>query len=96
MTTIWKYGIYPIDNVQTYDMPAGAEIASFGKDANGDLCFWAIVNTDAPMIEKRMWCVGTGWPLDDIGMAQEVAYIGMVVNGPYIWHLIEEVGEHEQ
>lgn len=95
MTTIWKYEVFPIDNMQSFDMPAGAEIVDFGLDPQGALCFWALVNTEARLVERHVWCVGTGWPLEECGIAQEVVYVGRANNGPYVWHLIEEVTEYE-
>lgn len=94
MNTIWKYKIVPLDECQTYDMPEGAEIVAVDTDPLGDICFWALVDTEARLVEKKLWCVGTGWPLDELDIPT-VQYIGMVVRAPYVWHVLEEVEDNE-
>ena len=94
MVSIWKYKIIPLAEVQTFDMPEGAEILSVGIDPQGDICFWALVDTEAREVERRLWCVGTGWPLDEMGI-ESATYIGMVVRHPYVWHILAEEEVYE-
>ena len=93
MITIWKYKILPLDGPQRYDMPRGAHVISTALDPQRDICFWALVDTNAPLEERTMWCVGTGWPLEDIGM-YEGEFIGTVVKEPYVWHLFTTDNEN--
>ena len=95
MVTIWKYEVLPLDNMQSFDLPAGAHIVHFGTDPRSRLCFWALVDTESRLVERHVWCVGTGWPLEECGVAQEVEYIGSVNSGPYVWHLLVEETEYE-
>lgn len=90
MNTIWKYKVLPLDGPQRYDMPEGAQIISAGLDPQEDMCFWALVDSSAPLEERTIWCVGTGWPLDELEMP-DARFIGTIRHDPYMWHIFEEV-----
>ena len=92
MYSIWKYPIEPDFINQVYKLPTGAEILSFGLDGEDRLCFWAMVNTQAPVEERVFACVGTGWPIDNVfneRAAKYVNFIGTVTHGIYVWHLFD-------
>ena len=92
MYSIWKYPVEPDFVNQVFEMPIGAEIISFGLDGEDRLCFWAIVNTDAPLEARIIACVGTGWPIDNIfneRTSKYVNFIGTATHTPYVWHLFE-------
>ena len=87
MVSIWKYEIEPDFVIQEVEMPIGAQIISFGLDANNAICFWAKVDTEARKEMHLVACVGTGWPIDNI--RDNAKFIGTVVHGPYVWHLFD-------
>lgn len=91
MLTIYKYQIYPsskIINIPTYQ---GVTPLSCGLDYNGDMCIWAVVETEAPAAFMEVYCVGTGWPLDEIFTGEcDVEYVGQIKDGEYIWHVFVE------
>lgn len=92
MYTIWKYSIGPSKEAQIYSLPAGAEILSFGIDAQNNLCFWARVNTAAMLEHHKLACVGTGWALDNILNERSNKYILFIGTAQYdsdMWHLFD-------
>lgn len=90
MITIWKYKVEPDFINQVYMLPEGANILSFNVDPSGRLCFWAQVDTDAPLVERIISCVGTGWPLDTVfNKTRYGIFIGTVARDDYMWHLFD-------
>ena len=91
MYTVWKYEIEPDILNQVYKMPCGAVIISAGLDGFGKLCFWAQVNTEAPLEEHLVACIGTGWSLDLVlsDRNNKTDFVGTVVKGEYVWHIFD-------
>lgn len=86
MLTIYKYPL-AITNSQFVQMPQFAEILSAGLDPQGALCVWAAVDTEAPMVSRQFYVVGTGNPVTPAPME----FIGSVTRGPFVWHVFEAV-----
>lgn len=81
MKTIYKYPI----SYRTIEIPKDAKFISLNTDCNGDLCAWAIVDTNNEMETKHFVTIGTGWALpEDI---DEMIFLGTVKDNPYIWHV---------
>lgn len=98
MTTIYKYSYTEGCKEFTLTMPAEATILSTHLDANDDLCFWALVDTSLPLVERTFYCVGTGWDLEELNEMKEnsiINFIGTVKKGQYIWHLFEFINDEE-
>lgn len=57
MRAVWKFAILP-DEFRI-SMPRGALILSVGVQ-NGAPVFWALVDPDAPKVDRRLMTVGTG------------------------------------
>lgn len=94
MTTIYKYPIRPDMESIEITMPQGAKTLSFGFDGNGVPCVWVLVtvNEGLPPINKKYYCVGTGWPLNQIvGEDEVVVFVGTIVDDVtgLVWHLFE-------
>ena len=91
MLTIWKYEIAPDFTNQIVRMPAGARMMSFGIDPHGELCFWALVDSEAPMEEHLVACIGTGWHANHIVEAQGrvATFVGSVTQNAHVWHLFD-------
>jgi hypothetical protein len=78
MKTIYKYNLS-----QPVHMPLGSTIVKVGIQ-NGQCCIWALVDTDAPVEERRFVVVGTGSEIDD-----NMVYVGTMFEEPFVWHVME-------
>lgn len=87
--SIFKYEVEPDFLVQHIELPKGADVLSFGVDANDKLCFWAAVDSRAPKEKHRVACVGTGWDITALLKVETMKFIGTAVHGPYVWHLFD-------
>lgn len=93
MLTIYKYVIEPSLEAIDLTIPGGGPVISAGIDPSGNVCVWAMVDTDKPDEKVRIICVGTGWPLDAAMNAARdwLNFIGTVKTGIYMWHVFQEV-----
>ena len=90
MKRIYKYPIIGADVAacQEIEIHAGAGILSAGRDPNGDICIWAMIEDTSPMVKKNIYCIGTGWPLDLIFTnGESVKFIDTIKEEPYMWHI---------
>lgn len=90
MKRIYKYPIIGTDVAacQEIEINAGAGILSAGRDPNGDICIWAMIDDASPIVKKNIYCIGTGWPLDLIFTQNEIVnFIDTIKEGPYMWHI---------
>ena len=88
MKTIWKYKLR-IEDRQLVEMPSKANLLSAGLQPHPhgfDVCLWAMVDTDNPMIRRQVWIVGTGNP---IGLSPSVKFVGTVIDVPFVWHVFD-------
>lgn len=85
MKKIYKYELSSSAPTTILNMPKGAEIIRFAKQA-GRPMVWAIVNPGAPASSRTLSIVGTGHPIAD-----DMRYIDTIDDDPYIWHLFELV-----
>ena len=85
MKKIFKYRItHPLDVIS---LPEGAEILCV--QIQHELpCIWALVDPDAPLVQRRFIIVGTG---QDISNVDSSNYIGTFqqAQSSLIWHLFE-------
>lgn len=91
MVKIYKYPVLgaEVSPIQEIEFSKGAEILSAGYDPNGELCVWATHNDNAKTVKRNIYCIGTGWPLDDIIPKDEFhfQFLNTVKEGPYVWHV---------
>jgi hypothetical protein len=86
LKTIYKYPLENIPSGNIITMPADYELLTVDYDPNGEICLWAIVNTEVENTEVCIAILGTGWPmLEDI----KHKYINTFKQGPYVWHAFE-------
>lgn len=86
MITIHKYGLRIVDT-QTLPLPRDHRILSV-QEQRGEVCVWALVDTDSPPVSVRFWIVGTGHPFPhELAYAKEDTYLGTVQAGPLVWHV---------
>lgn len=85
--TIWKFPLAPMANEVRVPMPKGAVILTAAA-INDDPFVWAIVDPDAPIIERELSIRGTGHDLGTVG-----GYIGTFVlyGGSLVFHVFDAV-----
>ena len=84
MRTVYKYEILGATTV--LPMPAGAQLLSV-HNQHERICVWALVDTEAPEVERVFRLVGTGHPYDDEGGT----FVGSVLmqDGYYVFHVFD-------
>ena len=88
MITIYKYPLQPNAEEIELSIPGGGPVISAGIDPIGNTCVWAFADTEKEDIPVRIYCVGTGWPMDWIMEKEDnLECIGTVKEGIYMWHL---------
>lgn len=80
--SIWKYEIPVRDKPCTHEMPANTTIVHVAGQWERPT-LWAIVDTEAELVERTFVITGTGHPADD------GKYVGSALCGPYVWHVWE-------
>lgn len=86
--SIWKFPL-TVTDYQTLTMPEGAEILSV-QDQDGALCLWALVDPQAPMVERLIEVFGTGHPIPtNMGISRN--YLASVQQGRFVWHVFERI-----
>lgn len=86
---VFKYE-FPVDDGVVVELPFLSEILSVGTQRPGHICIWALVGIPAnPSKPRRFRVAGTGHPLE--GMFTKANFIGTVFNGPFVWHVFEEL-----
>ena len=84
---IWKFAIG--STVPKISMPRGAEILTV-QVQHGVPTIWALVDTDAPKVNRLVRVYGTGWDLPKHVLGER--YIGTwQQDDGLVWHLFEEV-----
>ena len=82
MKAIWKFHIRVTDN-QEIEMPVNAKILCVQMQG-GEPFIWAEVDTDAPILKRKIKVFGTGHPMPD----EQMEYIGtfQMINGRVVLH----------
>jgi hypothetical protein len=85
MKTIWKYPLN-ITDTQVVKMPQRANVLS-AADQYGELCMWALVDTEHELEDRKVQIIGTGNPANLEGRWQFVASVQQSV---FVWHVFVE------
>ena len=94
MITVYKYPIRPSAEEIELDIPGGGPVISVGIDPTGTPCVWAIADTEKEDVPVKVYCVGTGWPIDwIIEQEDSIEAVGSIKDGIYMWHIFK--GETE-
>lgn len=94
MKTIYKYPIQPSVEEIELSIPGGGPVISADLDPSGCPCVWAIADTDEKDEVVKIYCVGTGWPLDwAMKENKALQFIDTIRQGVYMWHVFMEVEE---
>lgn len=94
MKTIHKFVLpNPTDdnNPLHVTMPVGAEILAIQPQSyHGDICVWALVDTEAAgHIVRRIWVIGTGEPMP--GVTLKFITTIQLDGGRRVFHIFEEI-----
>ena len=100
MLTVWKFGL-PGPGVHLLQMPKDANILSFVKSQENNLCFWAEVDSEAPTEGRVFEVIKTGAPVAQgpvtvAGVTYKRRYIGSdsfleTSFKHVVWHLYERI-----
>ncbi len=88
MKTIWKFPLI-VAQVQDIAIPAGARILTVQTQAD-HVCLWALVESDAPKVTRRIAVIGTGNPAPDWGDLKYIATF-QLHGGALVFHAFEIV-----
>lgn len=81
--TIYKY---PLEqSTTTLSLPVGAKVLDVQLQ-DRRLHLWACVDLAGAHVDRRFLVFGTGH-----GVPDGLQYIATVQDGPYVWHVFEEV-----
>lgn len=83
--TIWKFTLRPVIEIE---MPDGAQVLSVHAQ-NGELCMWAQVRTENPMVKRKFLTFGTGHILPE---DKRLIFVGtaLLEGGSLVLHVFEE------
>ncbi len=81
---VWKFPLAEVGE-QLVKMPMGAIILHVDRQG-GIPTLWALVNTEAQIIKRKIIIVGTGWEAGHITLH---AYIGTISTSPFVWHFFD-------
>lgn len=84
MNVIYKYPL-EITEQQIFILPKDSDILDV-QFQDGDLCLWALVNTDNDTEQRVIRIFGTGWPIDMYGSPR---HISTVQKDGLVWHIFE-------
>lgn len=84
MKTIHKFPL----SFGAIEINQGAKIIHTAAQ-NDKICVWAIVDTDKPLVLRKVYIIGTGWDFAR-GDVKEECYVGTVHEDEFIWHIFDE------
>lgn len=86
MTTIWKYALVR-ESIHMMRLPVGAVVLHVGLDPQEKLSLWAVLDPNQQETSMRTFhIIGTGHDVPAGG-----GYLGTVRQGPFMWHVFEQV-----
>lgn len=93
MKTIWKCTV-PIEDDFTVTLPNGGQIIHLAQQHPTDeaLTMWALVETEAPMVQRTFTVVGTGQKIGHFDQPDLIiTYVGtaLMFDGRLVYHLFE-------
>lgn len=86
MITVHKYPL-ELAELQSIQLPFDAEVLKVAYDTAGELCIWALVNTEKVKVSTLITISGTGRPLPK---DRKLAYLDTVFDGQFVWHVWKE------
>lgn len=87
MKTVWKFPLI-FGDISLIEVPLGAEPLSVGRDPQGNLSLWALVDPhEHRRTQIRLRIAGTGHPV----YSAEPKFLGTIHDGDFVWHVFQEV-----
>ena len=86
MLTIFKYP-FEITDEFSLAMPQSSQILSVQYQDDQPV-FWAIVDTEAPVVIKYFCIFGTGHLMP---VESQLEYKGTIQNNSLVWHIFEDI-----
>ncbi len=84
MKVIYKYCIAILDSSYVA-MPKDAEILSVGVQESRKIVIWAIVDSEALIVQRRIHLRGTGHEAPP----DSARHLGTVMDDPFVWHVFD-------
>lgn len=82
--------IYKFPYQENMKMPEHCEILDLQVEGGKVASIWAIVDTEAPLVDRKFYTFGTGQELfSNIG---DFTHIKTIQQGQFVWHIFEEQG----
>lgn len=97
-STIWKFELQVTD-VQRVRMPVGSRLLYVGAQDRGgpwvslQPTLWALVDPNAPYVDRLIAVVGTGNPAPDVDDEDSI-YVGTAICGALVWHIFDGGENH--
>ena len=88
MKVIYKYPFKIQSKPQGVFLPKSAQILHVGVQYGGSPMLWALVDTEPLEGLRTLRVYGTGETIDETLPLQ---YLGTIFQGPYVWHIFEEL-----
>ncbi len=87
--SVWKFPFHTTDNV-VIEMPKGAQVLSI-QTQHGKPCMWALVDPEAPKVNRLFRVFGTGHPIPFF--EENLSYDGTYQEqgGDLVWHVFTAV-----
>jgi len=81
---IYKYMLRQGPGEQTVPMHRDLEVVHAGLDASSEYCIWARVDTESPIVDKKLRIVGTG----ERYSSDDWTYVATFAAMPFMWHVL--------
>ncbi len=85
---VYKYPLRAVDN-QAVDLPIGATLLAV-QEQYGQPCLWALVDTDAGHLPRRIRIHGTGHPIENADALKYIATF-QLSGGALVFHAFEDL-----
>ena len=88
MKAIYKYPILGKFAAikRNIEFSAGARLLSAGRDPHKNMCIWATFDSEREKVERTIYCIGTGWDIEEV-LPADTTFLDTVVDGACVWHI---------
>lgn len=91
MKTVYKYPLV-VETENLIAVPGGnpLQVVHVGPDPSGQLCLWAVADTEKQPVRRKVLVLGTGHEIP-----AGSGHIGSVLSSPFVWHVFLEISDTE-
>lgn len=86
--TVWKFPLLP-QSPSVVSMPRSAAVIHVGDNGDSGPVLWAIVETDAQLVDREFWVYGTDHELPS-GITKRDHLGSVQTPSGLVWHVFEE------